>query len=173
MNIIFYSIKIFLGIYSFWFFRLFLFNFLIISCKSLFNLFSVFFFKVKIIFRIILLMFWSLWSCSFRLEEFTMFLVQVIKESWLKLGFNSLSFAFVVFGICVFHQFSFKFFLFYQFFFSFLFLSHVLKFLILIQPWDCFNIKSALGKWRDRLSKNFFDSGNTIHEKWMSCSTDV
>lgn len=137
------------------------------------NLLSIFLFKVEIIFWIVLLVFWSLWTSSFRLKKLPMFLVQVIKESWLKFCFYSFSFALVVFGICVFHQFSLKFFLFYQFFFSFLFFSHVLKFLILIQPWDGFNIKSTLGKWGNRLAKDLFDSGDTIHEKWMSSFSNV
>ena len=91
--------------FRFWFWSL---HFFILTFKPLFNLFSILFIKViEVIFRIILLMLWYFRTCSFLFQKFTMFLVQIIEISWLKFGFYSFSFTFIVLCICIFHQFFF------------------------------------------------------------------
>lgn len=104
------SYNLFWSIFSLYFFRFWfwILHFFILNIKSLFNLFSILFIKViEVIFRIILLMLWYFRTCSFLFQKFTMFLVQIIEISWLKFGFYSFSFTFIVLCICIFHQFFF------------------------------------------------------------------
>jgi hypothetical protein len=150
------------------------FNILLIFVgESLFDLICIFIFiMIVIIFRLRLLILWNPRTSSFYLKQFSMFLVQVSKEILLSLSFYSLPFTLVVFSIRILQNLLLQLFLLYHFLLPLLFLSHKLKLLILIQPRYRLNIQSALSKW-NRLTQYLLYSWNTIHKKWLRCSTNV
>ena len=81
-----------------------------------------------------------------RLQDISMLFIEIVQELVLHFGFYSFSFAFVVFGICIFKEFFLQLFLFQKLGFTFFFFLHVLKLLIFIQPWNGLNVNSTLSE---------------------------